>query len=256
MSDDHQANGHQPDTHEADGQWVPNTSQARSVRSFVVRRARMNQSHKSALRDHGEKYVLEASRVCTDPLASFPSSVGPSAGGRLILEIGFGMGHATARFAEANRNDAILGIEVYPPGVGRLIKDLEENELENVRIVRADAVDVLEAWEPSLSIDAVHVFFPDPWPKKRHHKRRLVQPSFLELAHRRLRAGGYLYLVTDWEDYALHMRDVVSRFAGFILEDADADGFSRPREWRPGTAFERKGLAKGHTVRELFLRRC
>ncbi|MFP4509622.1 MAG: tRNA (guanosine(46)-N7)-methyltransferase TrmB [Spirochaetaceae bacterium] len=244
------------DGYHADTRWVPGGGQTRSVRSFVVRRARMNQSHKSALRDHGAKYVREASRVCRDPLAAFPSSVGPSAGGRLILEIGFGMGHATARFAEAHPNDAILGIEVYPPGVGRLINDLEQNEIDNVRIVRADAVDVLSAWRTTCSIDAIHVFFPDPWPKKRHHKRRLVQASFLELARLRIRVGGYLYLVTDWEDYALHMRDIASGFEGFSIEDADADGFSRPREWRPGTAFERKGLAKGHTVRELFLRRC
>ncbi len=215
----------------------------------------MNESHRSAIRDHGDTYIIGADELCRAPLDAFPDTCGPRGGGRLLLEIGFGMGHATATLAGTWSRDAIVGVEVYPPGVGRLIAELRERNLCNVRIIRADAVDVLEAWNQETPVDGTHVFFPDPWPKKRHHKRRLVQLSFLQSVYERSRAGSYLYLVTDWADYAYHMRDVVTESGLFTVEDPDEEGFSRPRDWRPTTAFEMKGLAKGHRVRELFLRR-
>ncbi len=240
---------------EVDERWLPESGAPRSIRSFVVRRARMNQSHKNALREHGDRYIVSLTDIAGSPLKQFPDTCGPRAGGRLLLEIGFGMGHATADLAAARPTDAYIGVEVYPPGVARLIGDLEEREIDNVRIVRTDAVDVIASWSDEWPVDGIHVFFPDPWPKKRHHKRRLIQPSFLESVHRILRENGYLYLVTDWEDYARHMKEVTAGFGGFVIEDADPDGYSRPRDWRPTTAFERKGLSRGHAIRELFLRK-
>jgi tRNA (guanine-N7-)-methyltransferase len=164
---------------------------------------------------------------------------------RRIVEIGFGMGETTAAIATAHPDDDYLGIEVHTPGVGSLLKLIEEHGLTNVRIVQHDAVDVFEHMLAPAALDGVHVFFPDPWPKKRHHKRRLLQPPFVALLASRLKPGGYVHVATDWEDYAQEVLQVMSaepRLAN------TADGFAPRPAYRPLTKFEQRGLRLGHGV--------
>ena len=170
-----------------------------------------------------------------------------------VVEVGFGMGQTTADIAQARPDVDFIAIEVHPPGVGNLCNLLDERRLGNVRIVQHDAVEVLAAMVPPASLAGLHIFFPDPWHKKRHHKRRLIQPSFVALAANRLSQGGYLHLATDWMPYAEQMLEVLS--AEPLLANTAADFAPRPH-WRPETKFERRGLALGHEVRDLlFVRR-
>ncbi|MCL2270961.1 MAG: tRNA (guanosine(46)-N7)-methyltransferase TrmB [Treponema sp.] len=167
----------------------------------------------------------------------------------VIAEIGFGMGAATAIIAGENPDRNYLGIEVHRPGVGRLLWEIGQRSLSNIRIAEHDAVEVFEKMIPPRSLEGVHLFFPDPWPKKRHHKRRLVTRPFTQALAARLRPGGYLYMVTDWEDYSLWAMTELSATEGLVNT---ADGFAEPQPWRPRTAFEKKGLEKNHRVRELL----
>ncbi len=169
-----------------------------------------------------------------------------------ILEIGFGMGETTAAIALARPGDNFLGVEVHGPGVGSLLKRVDELGLANVRVVRHDAVDVVAAMIPQASLAGIHVFFPDPWPKKRHHKRRLLQPGFARELALRLVPGGYLHIATDWEDYAGEILAVLS--AEPLLENT-ADGFAPRPDYRPRTKFETRGLKLGHRVFDLVFRR-
>jgi tRNA (guanine-N7-)-methyltransferase len=168
---------------------------------------------------------------------------------RVTLEIGFGMGGATATIAESNPDKDYLGIEVFRPGIGRLLWEMERRSVSNIRIIQHDAAVVAEKMIPDGALEAVHLFFPDPWPKKRHNKRRLVQRPFTETLARKLKAGGYLYMVTDWEDYALHALSELS--ASQPLRNAH-EGFAPPAPWRPKTKFEQKGLAAGRAIYELY----
>lgn len=171
-----------------------------------------------------------------------------------FLEIGFGMGDALAQMAGRHPERDFLGIEVYEPGVGRLLARLSREELENVRLIRGDAVEVLRSALPADSLDCVMLHFPDPWPKKRHHKRRIVQPSFVELVRTRLKHGGRFQLATDWEDYAHHMRQVLDAHQGF-RSLAGPGGFAeRPAE-RPVTKFETRGVRLGHGIWDLVYER-
>jgi tRNA (guanine-N7-)-methyltransferase len=168
-----------------------------------------------------------------------------------IFEIGFGMGETTAKIAAAHPEIDYLGVEVHNPGVGALCKLVAENSLANVRIVQHDAVEVLRDMIPDGALAAVHVFFPDPWRKARHYKRRLIQPDFVALAARKLAPGGYLHCATDWENYAEWMLDVLSASA---LENT-ADGYAPRPPHRPLTKFEQRGLRLGHGVWDLLFRR-
>ena len=162
-----------------------------------------------------------------------------------ILEIGFGMGETTAAIAQAHPQNDYLGIEVHTPGVGALLRRIETLGLANVRVVQHDAVDVLEHMLPDRSLDGVHVFFPDPWPKKRHHKRRLLQPDFVRLLAARMKPGAYVHVATDWEGYALHALEVLAaepRLAN------TTHGFAPGPAPRPETKFERRGLALAAVV--------
>ncbi|TVQ41060.1 MAG: tRNA (guanosine(46)-N7)-methyltransferase TrmB [Spirochaetaceae bacterium] len=170
----------------------------------------------------------------------------------LIAEIGFGMGETTALIAARRPECNFVGIEVYKPGIGKLLGLLESAGLTNVRIIAHDAVAVLQTMIAEQELDGVHIFFPDPWPKKRHHKRRLIQPGFVELLRRRLRRGAYVYLVTDWRDYAAQMLDVFQAVDGFRNPYG---GFCDRRPWRPETSFERKGRDRAHAIHELWLER-
>ena len=169
-----------------------------------------------------------------------------------VLEIGFGMGETTAAIAAEHPEIDYLGVEVHTPGVGSLLKRIAELELRNVRVIRHDAVEVLEHMIAPASLDGVHVFFPDPWPKKRHHKRRLIQPPFVALLASRMKPGAYLHAATDWEEYAQQILAVLSADPG--LRNT-ADGFAARPETRPETKFERRGLGLGHRVWDVVFRK-
>lgn len=170
-----------------------------------------------------------------------------------VLEIGFGNGEALMSMAAAHPQNDYLGVEVHRPGVGRLLRELAARDLLNVRVVCTDANEVL-AHLPDGSLVAVNLFFPDPWPKQRHHKRRLVQPAFVEAVRCKLRVGGLICLATDWEDYAVHMLAVLSQARGFENTAGDERFAVRPPERLP-TQFERRGRKLGHVVRDLVFRR-
>jgi tRNA (guanine-N7-)-methyltransferase len=167
----------------------------------------------------------------------------------VIVEIGFGMGIATALIAEANRDLNYLGIEVHRPGIGRLLWEIENRELKNIRIIEGDAAEVLEARVKEHSVKAFHIFFPDPWPKKRHQKRRLVTRPFTDLLASRLVPGGYIYMVTDWAAYGdWALRELLAT-PGLANK---YEAFAPRQTWRPETKFESKGLMKNHEIRELY----
>ncbi len=166
----------------------------------------------------------------------------------LTIEIGFGMGDATWQIARDNPDKSYLGIEVHKPGVGKLLYQVEQYGLRNLRVIEHDAVEVLDRMIPSDSIAGFHIFFPDPWPKKKHHKRRLIQDEFVGRLTEKLKPGGYLYAVTDWENYAEHMLDVLNR----SNLNNRYSAYAEPQDWRPGTKFERKGKEKSHSIYELM----
>ena len=167
----------------------------------------------------------------------------------VVLEIGSGMGETTAQIAHANPQTDFIAIEVHGPGVGSLLKRIAVLELKNLRVIRHDAVEALEKMIADGALAGIHLFFPDPWPKKRHHKRRLVQPPFAALAARKLAPGGYFHAATDWPEYATQIEEVFSSSTSFEKD-------LRERKNRPLTKFERRGIGLGHPVRDLlFLRR-
>ena len=169
-----------------------------------------------------------------------------------VLEIGFGMGEATACIAATHPDRDFIGVEVHTPGVGALLLRIESQALENLRIVQHDAVQILHDMVAPSSLAGLHVFFPDPWHKKRHHKRRLIQPAFVALAASRLAPGGVLHCATDWQEYAAQMLDVLS--AEPLLRNT-ADGYAPRPDWRPPSKFEQRGLRLGHGVWDLLFRR-
>jgi tRNA (guanine-N7-)-methyltransferase len=169
-----------------------------------------------------------------------------------LLEIGFGMGDATAQVAAAQPQHNFIGIEVHAPGVGALLKRIGELELSNLRLVQHDAVEVLESMIPSLSLAGVHIYFPDPWHKKRHHKRRLIQPDWVRQLATRLAPGGYLHCATDWQPYAEQMLEVLGAEPALVNT---AEGYAPRPDWRPQTKFERRGLKLGHGVWDLLFRK-
>lgn len=207
----------------------------------------MGSGQQRALETLGPRYMV--AHVANEAL-DFGRLFGRAA--PVVVEIGFGMGDATAQIAAARPGDDFLGIEVHTPGVGALLQRLEERGLANVRIVQHDAVDVLRETIPAGSLAGVHVYFPDPWHKKKHHKRRLIQPEFVRLLASRLQAGGYLHCATDWEPYAVQMLEVLG--AEPTLANT-ADGYAPRPEWRPLTKFENRGLKLGHGVWDLLFRR-
>jgi tRNA (guanine-N7-)-methyltransferase len=219
----------------------------RGIRSYVLRGGRMSEAQRRSYEGLSAAYCL--------PFAPEPLDIRGIFGNRgpLAVEIGFGMGIATAELAEARRDTNFLGFEVHRPGIGRLLWEIERRGLGNLRIMEHDAAEGIEKALAPGSVSAFHLFFPDPWPKKRHHKRRLVSRPFTGLLAERLAPGGYIYMVTDWEDYAHWARGELSAvpalenpYGGF------PGGFSPPQPWRPRTKFEEKALAAGREIRELF----
>ncbi len=221
----------------------------RPVRSFVRREGRFTEAQRRAVEMLLPKYGAPQGGGAID----FARLFGRDA--PVHLEIGFGNGDALAAMASMHPENDYLGIEVHRPGVGVLLRRLESEGIANVRVISADAHAVLEQRIPDASLSAAYLFFPDPWHKKRHHKRRLVQPEFIALLHRKLKLGGTLHLATDWEDYAQQMLALLSVAEGF--ENVAGPGQYLPRpEARPLTRFERRGQRLGHGVRDLVFRRC
>jgi tRNA (guanine-N7-)-methyltransferase len=218
----------------------------RPVRSFVLRQGRMSPAQRRALDELLPRFGI--------PFAPVPIDFDRVFGRRAprVLEIGFGMGETTAAIAQASPADDFLGIEVHSPGVGSLLKRVAELGLTNVRVIQHDVVAVVAAMISPASLAGVHVFFPDPWPKKRHHKRRLLTPEFVRALALRLAAGGRLHVATDWEDYA---QEILATLAAEPLLENLASGFAPRPDYRPLTKFETRGLKLGHGVRDLVFRR-
>ncbi|HEY0818826.1 MAG TPA: tRNA (guanosine(46)-N7)-methyltransferase TrmB [Rhizobacter sp.] len=214
----------------------------RGIKSFVVRAGRMGTGQIRAIETLGPRFVLPYAPLPLDAAAVFGRSA------PLVLEIGFGMGQATAQIAQALPGSDFLGVEVHTPGVGALLKLIDERQLGNVRIVQHDAVEVLEHMIAPGSLAGVHVFFPDPWHKKKHNKRRLIQAPFVAKLVSRLAPGGYLHCATDWQPYADQMLAVLSAEPG--LRNT-AEGYAPKPGYRPLTKFENRGLKLGHGVWDL-----
>lgn len=218
----------------------------RAVRSFVLRQGRVSNAQGRAHAQLLPLYGLAFKEGALD----FAQVYGREA--PTVLEIGFGMGETTAAIAAAHPDINYLAIEVHTPGVGSLLKQIEEQGLRNIRIVQHDAVEVLEKMIAPASLGGAHIFFPDPWPKKRHHKRRLIQAPLIALLASRLKRGGYLHAATDWEDYAQQILAVFR--AEPTLENTASDFAPRPAS-RPRTKFENRGLRLGHGVWDILFRK-
>jgi tRNA (guanine-N7-)-methyltransferase len=219
---------------------------SRSIRSFVLRQGRMTVAQQRALDEMMPRMGLPYRLAPVDLDAVFGRSA-PK-----VVEIGFGMGETTARIAAEHPDTDFLAMEVHGPGVGNLCKLVAEQGLDNLRICQHDAVEVLRDMIAPGVLAGVHVYFPDPWHKKRHHKRRIIQADFVALVASRLAPGGYLHCATDWSEYAEWMLEVLS--AEPLLENTARDFAERP-EWRPVTKFENRGLKLGHGVWDLLFRR-
>ena len=213
------------------------------IRSFVNRRSHMTQGQQQALDAYLDKWSLPYRAEVLDLSQTFGRSA-PT-----ILEIGFGMGETTEQIALARPQDNFLGVEVFNAGVGALLKRIETSTLENIRIVQHDAVEVLRDMVAPNSLAGVHIYFPDPWPKNRHHKRRLIQAPLIELLSSRMASGAYLHCATDWEHYAQQMLQVLSGEASLINT---AENFAPRPDFRPLTKFENRGLRLGHGVWDLI----
>jgi len=220
------------------------TTGVRAIKSFVLRSGRMSLAQK---RSYETLFPLFAVKGDEKEIVDCHHVFGNNA--PLIIEIGFGMGRATAGIAYKNPENNYLGIEVHKPGIGRLLWEIENLEIKNIRIIEGDAAEILSDRIQDNSVAAFHIFFPDPWPKKRHHKRRLVQRPFTDLLAGKLVSGGYVYMVSDWVEYAEWALEELGATEGLVNK---YPAFSEPQQWRPETEFEKKGRLKNHEIRELF----
>lgn len=242
----------------------------REIKSYVLRGQRLKQYQIDALKTYFYDYAIVHSFEKLDFYRVFGND------NPVVIEIGFGMGESTVRIARENPNINYLGIEVFLYGFSKLLSTIAKENLTNLRIMRYDAVQVLEDMIEDDSVSGFHIFFPDPWPKKRHHKKRLVQLPFTTLLAQKLKKGGYIYCVTDWEDYANQILSVLEATPGMVNpyaggcagfdsfcdnvahcdEAAPRAGFAPPRLWRPETSFERKGLDKSYTINEVWVEKA
>lgn len=211
-----------------------------SIRSFALRAGRITDAQTKAIETLMPMYAIPYQEAPLDWMALFDNKP-------LVLEIGFGMGDSLAAMAKANPHLGFIGIEVHLPGVGRLLRLAKEQQLDNLKIIHHDAVEVLTHMLQTPVFDRLHIFFPDPWPKKRHHKRRLIQPAFLKLVSKALKPGGILHLATDWENYAESMQETLAAEPGFTRFNS-----SHARQLRTETKFEQRGLRLGHAVWDLL----
>ncbi|WP_377270545.1 tRNA (guanosine(46)-N7)-methyltransferase TrmB [Peterkaempfera sp. SMS 1(5)a] len=239
---------------------TPEQHRERRIRSFHPRRGRMSATQGDALERLWAEYGTSIDGSPLDLPALFGDGGLP-----VVLEIGFGMGETTAAMAAADPSTGVLAVDVHTPGHGNLLTAVERDGLENVRLAAGDAVVLLRDMLAPGTLAGLRVYFPDPWPKSKHHKRRLIQPEFTALAVSRLAPGAVVHCATDWEPYAEQMLEVLSASPelvnlhpegdGTVLEDGSTPGYAPRPAWRPVTKFERQGLAKGHVVHDLLFRR-
>jgi tRNA (guanine-N7-)-methyltransferase len=229
----------------------------RRIKSFVMRAGRTTMAQQRAIDELGPKYLIPFQQHAL----SWEDKFDEQGEGRFkILEIGFGMGETTAHIAKLRTHDDFLALEVHEPGVGALLKKIGEDEIRNIRIIRHDAVEVLEFMIPDQLLDGVHIFFPDPWHKKKHNKRRLIQSEFISKLCRKLKDGAYIHLATDWEEYAVQMLTVLtdepqlqnlSETQEILPDGRSVNGYAKRPAYRPITKFENRGLRLGHGVWDL-----
>jgi len=217
------------------------------IKSFALRQGRATAGQQKAIDNSWDDY-------CLDPNKTYDFSQVFGREAALIVEIGFGNGSSLAAMAEANPDLNYLGIEVHRPGVAHLMLLLEEKNLTNVKIFHHDAIEILEQKIPDHSISGVHLFFPDPWHKRRHHKRRIVRPSFIDLLNKKLKVNGYFHAATDWEHYAKEMLKILGASKSITNASPDKTYCERP-SYRPLTKFENRGIRLGHGVWDLIFKR-
>ena len=218
------------------------------IRSFIRRQGRLTPGQQYAIDNHWATY-------CLDPKTDYNFTEVFGREAPLFMEIGFGNGDSLAKMAAANPDKDYIGIEVHTPGVGHLLMLLHEQGISNVRIYCHDAIEVLENKCPDHSLAGLHLFFPDPWHKKKHHKRRIVRPSFVELLDKKLKVGGYFHAATDWENYAEWMLDILSAHKGLANTSPTHDYCPCP-DYRPLTKFEQRGIRLGHGVWDIIFRKA
>ena len=223
----------------------PDAPFMRVIKTYVLRAGRMGPGQTRAFEQFGAKFLLPFKSERLDLDTSFARQA------PLILEIGFGMGDATAKIAQTRVGDNFLCCEVHAPGVGALLKRCGEEDIGNIRIVQHDAIEVMDFMLGKNSLDGVHIFFPDPWHKSRHHKRRLIQGPFVNRLALHIKQGGYLHLATDWEPYAQQMLQVLSSEPLIKNTATNPSGFAEKPSYRPLTKFENRGLKLGHGVWDL-----
>mgnify|MGYP000524803648 CR=1 FL=1 len=230
---------------ELDTEALPERHKNRQIRSFVLRTGRMTDGQKKAYEDAWPNYGLN---LADGPIVHSDvfSRQAP-----VVLEIGFGMGDSLIEMAEADTETNFIGIEVHTPGVGRLLNNVVDKSLTNLRVYCDDAVEVLDQCIADASLDKVQIFFPDPWHKKKHNKRRIIQTAFIQKLRSKLKVGGIIHLATDWENYAEHMMEVMTAAEGFT-NCCGENAYSPRPDYRPITKFERRGQRLGHGVWDLL----
>ena len=215
----------------------------RPIRSYVLRQGRLTKHQAEGIKIHSPLYAVPFSDDALNWDTIFRNN------GKKIIEIGFGMGHTTAEIAKNLPDSNFVAIDVHSPGVGNLLNKIKENELSNLKIIQHDAVEVLEKMVLDESLDAIHIFFPDPWHKKRHNKRRLIQEPFLELVSKKLKKEGYIHVATDWQDYADWIIECFKKNKIYKTMNSD---FSKKPSYRPKTKYEDRGINLGHQVWDII----
>ncbi len=211
----------------------------RPIRSFVRREGRMTRAQKQALEELWPLYGLTCEHTLENCFSNRKNVRNP-----VVLEIGFGMGESLVEMAKLNPNKNFIGVDVHRPGVGSCLQNIHREQLANLKLFCDDVNDVLTKVIPDHSLDTIQIFFPDPWPKKRHHKRRLIQPNFVTLLHKKLKPNGTLHIATDWENYAEHIQKVVNEFGLFTSLSSSP--------FRPITKFEQRGKRLGHDIWDFY----
>lgn len=211
-----------------------------TVRSYSIRGSRITVAQRQAKTALQKVHGIEFKQEIIDLKAIFPKA------DKVIMEIGFGMGEATAIIAKNHPDNAYIAVDVHPPGIGKLLSRIDEDKLSNVKVIEDDVHVVLEHMFADQSLDGIHLFFPDPWPKKKHHKRRIVNEGFLRLIHPKIKKGGFIHIATDWVPYAVSIQEVFSN------SDLFAGGVIPKPEWRPVTRFEDQGIDKDHAVNDMY----
>jgi len=226
----------------------PDPSQRRPIRSYVIRGGRLTSSQRKALENYSAEFVIEYRPQPLNPQSLFGNN------NPVIVEIGFGMGDSLLTMASTMPENNFIGIEVHKPGIGKLLMGMGRDAVNNIRVINHDAKEVMEHCFEDGSLDGVQIFFPDPWHKKRHHKRRLIQAEFVDLLTQKLKPGGQLHLATDWQPYAEQMLEVLEN-QDRLVNEAGVGNYSTPGN-RPATKFENRGRKLGHGVWDVNFRRA